>query len=106
MTTFAAKKSHLVVEIDTTIGNLKITTINRRCPLDHENCTQLLRSNIPQTALVATLDTYDFRHLDIFQILQLVCTFITLQPSGPYWYLQDLTGIFSEYFFVETIFFK
>jgi hypothetical protein len=30
------------------------------CPLDHESCTQLLRSNIPQTALVATLDTYDF----------------------------------------------
>jgi hypothetical protein len=29
------------------------------CPLGHESCTQLLRSNIPWTALVATLDTYD-----------------------------------------------
>jgi hypothetical protein len=31
-TKFAAKKSHLVVEIATTIGNLKTTNINRRCP--------------------------------------------------------------------------
>jgi hypothetical protein len=46
------KRASLVVRIQTTLGTL--------CPLDHESSTQLLRSNIPQTALVASLDTYDF----------------------------------------------
>jgi hypothetical protein len=32
-----------------------------RAALDHESCTQLLRSNIPQTELDATLDTYELQ---------------------------------------------
>jgi hypothetical protein len=44
---FATKKSHLVVKIQTAI----------------DEAAPSLRSNIPQTALVATLDTYNFNNI-------------------------------------------
>jgi hypothetical protein len=60
------KKSYLVVEIATTIGNLFakfkqiLPLIGLAWVIMVKRAAPSLCSNIPQTALVAALDTYDF----------------------------------------------
>jgi hypothetical protein len=54
---FAAKSASLVVRIDTTIGNLKITTINRRCPKSQQvqsgECSNVVKGQLRLTITLA-----------------------------------------------------